>query len=230
MAVRSTWDYVGRYADFLRWAREVERTTPVLNGADVFAWNVDKAYLTRLGDVPVVPTTLVDGGAGVRAALAELGTAVLKPRVGSGGRGAVVADRPDDPRLAELPRDVPLVAQPFVDSVRTEGEVSVFVVDGEPVAQVRKVPAAGEFRAHEYRGAVVRPEPLGGEHATAARAAYAAAAGLTGRPLDYARVDLLRLDGAWCVGEVEATEPGLYLDVRPANAGPFADLVRARLG
>lgn len=225
VAVRSTWDYVGRYDDFLAWASRVARTTRVLNGPDVFAWNVDKAYLTRLDGVPVVPTLLV---ADREAAVRELGTTVLKPRVGAGGDGVVVVDRPDDPRLAELP-DLPLIAQPLVGSIRTEGEVSVFVLDGTPVAQVRKVPAAGEIRAHEHRGARVAVEPLGAEHEALARSASRAAAEAVGRPLDYARVDMLWLDGHWVVSEVEATEPSLYLDRVPANAGRFADLVAARL-
>ena len=37
---------------------------------------------------------------------------------------------------------------------------------------------------------------------------------------------MLRLaDGTLAVGELELIEPGLYLDVLPANAEPFADLV-----
>ena len=45
VAVRSTWDYHRRCAAALAWARAVERDTVLLNGADVFAWNADKAYL-----------------------------------------------------------------------------------------------------------------------------------------------------------------------------------------
>ena len=50
VAVRSTWDYHRRLPAFLAWAREVEAVTPVLNGADVFAWNADKAYLAELAE------------------------------------------------------------------------------------------------------------------------------------------------------------------------------------
>lgn len=224
VAVRSTWDYVTRPTEFLAWAASLDQAR-LLNGADVFAWNVDKSYLTRLGDLPVVPTLLVDDAA---AAVASLGETVLKPRVGAGGDGVVIADRPDDPRLADLP-DVPLIAQPLVASIRTEGEVSVFVLGGRPVSQIRKVPAAGEIRAHEHRGAVCRPEPLGEENAALALAAVEAAAGFTGRPLDYARIDMLRLAGRWVVSEIEVTEPGLYLDVVPTNAEPFVDVVQAAL-
>jgi hypothetical protein len=48
--------------------------------------------------------------------------------------------------------------------------------------------------------------------------------------VDYLRVDLLRWDGDWVVSELELIEPGLYLDVSPANAEPFADLLVERLG
>ena len=36
-------------------------------------------------------------------------------------------------------------------------------------------------------------------------------------------------DGRLVVSELELIEPGLYLDVLPENAEPFADLVAARL-
>src|SRR5436190_19697307 len=61
IAVRSTWDYHRRLPAFLAWARAVEERTPVLNGAEVFAWNADKIYLAELADeLPVVPTGLLD--------------------------------------------------------------------------------------------------------------------------------------------------------------------------
>ena len=48
VAVRSTWDYTERAEEFLAWAREVDGVTRLLNGADVFTWNHDKAYLAGL--------------------------------------------------------------------------------------------------------------------------------------------------------------------------------------
>ena len=49
VAVRSTWDYHRRIPEFLAWARSVEAQVPLLNGAEVFAWNADKSYLLDLG-------------------------------------------------------------------------------------------------------------------------------------------------------------------------------------
>ncbi len=51
-----------------------------------------------------------------------------------------------------------------------------------------------------------------------------------GSEIVYARVDLLRHRGVWCVSEVEVTEPGFYLDVVPEIADAFADALAGRLG
>ena len=68
------------------------------------------------------------------------------------------------------------------------------------------------------------------EAADVARRAVGAAEELLGERLDYARVDQMRLaDGSLAVSELEVTEPGLYLEVLPANADAFADLVVRRL-
>jgi len=123
------------------------------------------------------------------------------------------------------------VVQPLVPSVRTEGETSVFVLGGVPVSQVDKLPAGGEIRVHEHFGGSSRPVPLRDEAAGLAIAATSAVDLVLGVPLDYGRVDMMRLpDGTLAVSELEVTEPGLYLDVLPGNAVPFADLVADRLG
>jgi glutathione synthase/RimK-type ligase-like ATP-grasp enzyme len=236
VAVRSTWDYAARVPDFLAWVRRVESRARLLNGADVIAWNVDKAYLL---DVPgAVPTLVADSVAELAAAVRELGTTVVKPRIGNGGAGMLVTDDPDDPRLGrpvaghpDLPvLGGPWICQPLVESVRTTGETSVFVLDGAAVARVDKLPAEGEVRVHEHFGGRSAPARLTEDAAACATAAVGAVAARLGRPVDYARVDLLRGDdGGWLVGEVELVEPGLYLDVMPENAAPFARMVRRRL-
>ena len=240
VVVRSTWDYIERYEEFVAWARRIDDGgTRLLNGAEVFAWNVDKAYLAALGEgLAVVPTrtasTLEELASGVR----EFGTAVVKPRVGAGGAGVLVVDDPNDPRLGQEIDDHPelhngrgpWVVQPLVESVRTEGETSVFVLAGLPVSQVDKLPSGGEIRVHEHFGGSSRPVPMRDEASDLAVAAMAAAAAVLGSALDYGRVDMMRLaDGTLAVSELEVTEPGLYLDVLPSNAVPFVDLVVARL-
>lgn len=232
VAVRSTWDYHRRLPAFLAWAREVEAVTTLLNGAEVFAWNADKGYLVELADVvPTVPTMLLDDtdcAGGLAAALERWGSVVVKPRTGAGGVGVVVVESIDDPRLEGLVAG-PWIAQPLVESVRTTGESSVYVFDGVAAAQVDKVAAAGEVRVHELYGGRSRPVALDPERAAIAEGAVRAAAARLGADLAYARVDLMAWDGAWSVSELELIEPGLYLDVDPANADRFATLVAGRL-
>ncbi len=155
VAVRSTWDYQRRCAEFLDWARATERVTRLLNGAEVFAWNADKAYLTELaGVVDVVPTGLLDNDTlvtGLQAAVDRWGTAVIKPRTGAGGVGVVVAESIEDERLVGL-TPAPWIVQPLVESVRTTGETSVYVLGGRAVSQVDKRTGGDEIRVHEYHG------------------------------------------------------------------------------
>jgi glutathione synthase/RimK-type ligase-like ATP-grasp enzyme len=225
VAVRSPWDYDGRIEEFLAWARSVPR---LLNGVEVFAWNTDKAYLVELAEagVPVVPTVSVDGAAALPAALGLFPTAVVKPRVGAGGRGVfVVTNASNDVG------DGPWVVQPLVESVRTEGEYSVYVLGGEPRSMVRKLPAGEEIRVHEHYGGSTIAVPRTAEAADLARLTVRAAESLLGTELDYARVDAMRLaDGTLAVSELEITEPGLYLDVLPENGAAFAAVVARVLG
>jgi glutathione synthase/RimK-type ligase-like ATP-grasp enzyme len=227
VAVRSTWDYERRRGEFLDWARSVPR---MLNSATVFEWNTDKAYLTQLAEagVSVVPTVVVERQEDLLGAVAPFGHAVVKPCVGAGGRGVVVLDGSSD----EEPDfgSGPWVVQPLVESVRTEGETSVFVLGGEVVSQAQKVPAVGEIRVHELYGGSTVAASVSDEAAALARRTVGAAEAMLGERLDYARVDQMRLaDGTLAVSELEVTEPGLYLEVIPDNAAAFADLVVDRL-
>ena len=238
VAVRSPWDYVTRHAEFLAWATSLDASR-LLNGADVFAWNHDKRYLTELGELPVVPTVVADDRAGLARAVAGFGTAVVKPRVGAGGAGLIVVTDPADPRLGEAVKSHetypavggPWVVQPLVESIHTTGEVSVYVLDGRLASRFDKVPGAGDVRVNEEFGGRVRQADPGGlaEVGDLVLAAYDAMTARFGRPMDYLRVDLLEWEGDWVVSELELIEPGLYLDVSVANAAPFADLLQARL-
>ncbi|GAW50831.1 MULTISPECIES: ATP-grasp domain-containing protein [unclassified Nocardioides] len=232
VAVRATWDYHRRLAPFLAWARAVEERSTLLNGADTFGWNHDKGYLLELGAlVPVVPSEPASDDdllGGLSRALDRWGTVVVKPRIGASGVGLVIADRTDDPRLAGLTTG-PWLAQPVVESVRTRGETSVVVVGGRAVTQVDKLPATGEVRVHEEYGGRSVAVPVEDAAGALARRAVAAAEDLLGHPLDYARVDLMEHEGELVVSELELIEPGLYLDLAPEAAAPFADLVVARL-
>ena len=228
VAVRSTWDYISRHDEFLAWTASLDQSR-LLNGHDVFAWNHDKRYLMDLDDLPSVPTVWVTSATQLVAAVDSLGTAVVKPAVGAGGQGLAVlqAGLEEDQAAPHVERG-PVVVQPLVESVHTRGEASVYVLDGRLTQRFDKRPGAGDVRVNEEYGGTVRAVETGDVGDLVMRA-HAAMGARFGRPMDYLRVDLLEWGGAWAVSELELIEPGLYLDVSPANAGPFADLLEARL-
>jgi len=232
IAVRSTWDYDSRLGEFLGWASGLGPR--LLNGVAAFRWNTDKRYLLDLAAaaLPVVPTRAADTVEQARATAREFGLAVVKPRIGAGGRGLeVVRDpatwepQPADDAEGRPQRRGPWIVQPLIESIHHDGETSVFVMAGHPVAQVLKLPGTADVRVHEEFGGTSRAVPLDPDAARVAAEAIAVASELLDAELVYGRVDLMRYRGRLVVSEVEITEPGLYLDVSPAHAAPFADAV-----
>ena len=78
VVVRSTWDYVSRRDQFVRWASSLPWS---LNRAEVIAWNTDKRYLDELPGA--VPTQFVSPGESWEPPSAEY---VIKPTVSAGSR------------------------------------------------------------------------------------------------------------------------------------------------
>lgn len=229
VCLRSPWDYAARREEFVDWVRGVPW---LLNSAEIFSWNLDKSYLVALSAyVATVPSMVIDSAGDLPEALQTVGTpAVLKPAVGVGGAGVSIVRDAEEAVAALSPPSGRWLAQPLLDSVRSEGEWSVFVLDGNVISAALKHAAPGEFRVHEHFGGHIEHVGLSAELSELATATVAAAEHLLGLRLDYARVDALRgPEGTLLVSELEVIEPGLYLNVIPENAEVFADLVASRL-
>ncbi len=215
VVVRTPWDYTMRRAEFLAWVHATADVTRLVNPAKVIDWNSHKGYLLDLAaaGVPVVDTVLVRQAATQSTMDDALrrypGEVVVKPAVSAGARRTVRApagSRQAGEHLAELVATGDALVQPMREEVLTEGEVSLVYFAGEFSHAVRKVPAPGDYRVHEYHGGRVLPhEPTGAQLAVGA-AALAAAPGDT----TYARVDLVRLADP-AVMELELIEPELFL-------------------
>lgn len=227
VAIRTTWDYAEKFDAFVSWTRVVAQRTRLVNSAEVIAWNADKRYLHDLADwgLPVVPTAVVTTFAELEAAVTSHDVAVVKPAVGVGGIGLQVWHT-GDPVPAV---DRAMLVQPLVESVRSHGEVSVFVMAGAPVRQVVKLPAEGEVRVHPAHGGRYEVEALGAETSSLAVGAIGKVAARFGVDIPYGRVDLLRWSGSWVIGEIEVVEPSLYIDLDPAIAEAYVDAIVASL-
>ena len=240
--LRSTWDYVDRFDEFLAWCERCARQTRLLNPPGVVRWNTDKHYLVHLASagVPVVPTRFLEPGADAEAGLAdflaggpgscmvgavtEFDEFVVKPAVGAGSRDAVRYARCEADaalehvvRLTGAGRSVML--QPYLARVDAQGETAVLYLGGRFSHAIRKGPLLR--RGAGLVEGLFAPEDIRPRDAEPAELAVAAAA-FAAIPFEapaYARIDLIRDDAdAPAVLELELTEPSLFLMHAPGAA------------
>lgn len=254
LMVRSCWDYMDRYPEFLVWLDEVERSgIPVMNHPRVMRWNTSKCYVRDLGrhGAPVldgVYTEAAFDAPSLTEVMESRGwqNAVVKPLVGVSSKGVFRTSIEEaQARQADYEataRSSGAVVLPYLGAVERLGERSVFYADSEFVHAVRKLPPAGDFRVsgeREVLHTVLDPVPPAVRHAAAsvlqAAESYARhGLGLAPGAILYARVDLLPLTedegGPVVLNELELIEPSLYLGTgAPHAADRFARLMARRL-
>jgi hypothetical protein len=228
VVIRSTWDYHNAPEEFVAVLEQIGRSGVHLeNTLDLVRWNLNKTYLRDLErrGVPIVPTLWGSdlGPVDERAILGRLGTeaVVLKPVVGAGASHTYRLTRGSPAWSAAAAAFVHrgYLAQPFLPSVVTEGEYSLFFFGGELSHTVLKTPCSQDFRVQEEHGGFTRAVAASDRLMAAGRRVMAA----TGQVPLFARVDLVRLgrDG-FRLMELELIEPSLYFRMDPGAAGRFA--------
>ena len=234
VVIRSTWDYQHHLGDFLAVLETIAAATRLENELELCRWNLRKTYLRELQErgVPVVPTLYGASEPPDDGLFPQLGAEeiVLKPVVSANADSTFRLDRPAfaraAPELRERFAERPWMAQPFMESIAAEGEISTFHFDGQYSHAVLKTPAAGDFRVQEEHGGSIRaiePEP------GLRRAAEAALAALPVVPL-YARPDFVRDGDTWRLMELELVEPSLYFSHDEQAPARFAEALARRLG
>ena len=227
--VSSTWDYNTQPDRFRKWLRGVERKSRLRNERPLIEWNLDKRYLRELEEagVPTIPTIWTEPGAEdeIERTVAELSwkDVIVKPVVDLGAQRLA---RVETRMVARILRSLgePGMAQPFLPSLQTEGEISLLYIAGEFAHALRKRPARGDFRVQQQYGGTHELLDAPPAALEIGRAALAAA---PGEPV-YARVDLVADErGRLRVIELELIEPHLYLDVEPRSAESLAQAILA---
>lgn len=231
--LRSPWDYVARYDEFLAWLDRAGSATAIQNRPDVVRWSTDKRYLLELAaaGVPIVPTQLIEPGEPVDPALLA-GEVVVKPVVSAGSRHTA---RHTDAAAARahaeelLGRGRAVLVQPYQPAVDHHGETAMVFFGGTLSHGLRKGPlltadAAPRDHAEGPTSLEVRV-PSGHELDLAARVLAAAPPDLL-----YARVDCLPgPDGRPVLLELELAEPSFFVTYVPGAADRFARAVLEHL-
>ncbi len=233
------WDYPEDPARFLDVLSAIDRSAATLvNDLSLVRWNLSKSYLRDLqtGGAPIVPSRWFESfdPAGVEGSFewAGGGPIIVKPVVSTSAADTFLVAREEysdlRPRLAKTFDDRPFVVQPFIRSIRDEGECSLFHLAGEFSHAIVKTPKAGDFRVQEEYGATIATlEPSAELIAAADRVLRLVAPA----PV-YSRCDFVRgRDRRFVLMELELIEPSLYL--RTDSAAPerfakaFDDYVRS---
>lgn len=231
--VRSTWDYFHRADAFVGQLDALERAgVRVFNPAAVVRWNARKTYLEELAQrgAPTIPTLWADAATPRDVARAfetfEAAEIVVKPQFGAGSRDTIRLKRNgwSESDLIGASRGA-VMMQPFLPSIETTGELSLFWFGGQPAHAIRKRPATGGWYANVDGAQFVRGEASAAEWAAAGAVMAVSPAGLL-----YARVDLVDgADGRPLLIELEAIEPYLFLSFAPEGAASLVAALRAAL-
>lgn len=233
--VRSTWNYIHALPEFLAWTTRVGGA--LWNPPDVIAANAHKRYLVDLARAghQVVPTHLVERGAGVAAADAAReavhafanGAIVVKPAVSAGSfatrRFAADASARAEAVafVIELAATRDVLVQPYLASVDGHGERALVWIDGALTHAVRKSPRFSTDHESVSAALAIADDER--------RLAEAVLAPVASRLL-YARVDVARApSGEPQLMELELIEPSLFLGQEPAALGRFAGAIARRV-
>jgi RimK family alpha-L-glutamate ligase len=204
--------------------RLADRGLPVVNAPRALERTIDKHWTSRLLDdagLPTPDTVVTERADEALAAFRSLGDAVVKPLLGSGGRGIFRVSDEDHAwrafRALEQQRFV-IYLQEFIPHGRHD--LRLFVAGGEAVAAARR--EGDGWKTNLAAGARALPH-----RATAAQEDLAVrAAGVVGA--DYAGVDLLEAeDGRLLVAEVNGIPA--WEGIEKATGRDIAAVIAARV-
>jgi glutathione synthase/RimK-type ligase-like ATP-grasp enzyme len=234
--IRTIWDYFKHHAAFLGWLDRLDRLgVPTINDSALLRWNSDKRYLLELAahGVDVIPTRLASAAELPDVLAAMTGRqVVVKPSISGSAWHTLRGDAGDAAlaaAVAQLPRELDYLVQPFVPEVVSEGEWSLLYFAGEFSHAVLKRPAAGDYRVQGEHGGSAEPARPDAATLAAADRALATVAAIGHGDQAYVRVDGVVSGGRFLIMELELIEPFLHLAVHPAAAERLAQDVAERL-
>lgn len=226
--VGTTWDYWDYQEKFISTLKQISSQTRLYNSAEMINWNSHKGYLRELEakGAHLIPTLWLEDAtsSAAQASFEKLGSEdlVFKRQVGAGADGQHRLKAGD--AIPEMPH--PMMVQPFMPMIQTEGEYSFIFIDGELSHALIKRAKSGDYRIQStYGGYEEAIQPT----ASDIHAAKDILNALNEVPL-YARVDMIRADdGSLLLMELELIEPYLYPEQGQELGPRFAAAIAKRL-
>ncbi|WP_372365718.1 RimK family alpha-L-glutamate ligase [Candidatus Uabimicrobium sp. HlEnr_7] len=221
VVIRTTWDYYLQSDLFLGVLQEIaDSGCRLFNTLDIVRWNTNKNYLIDLQQkgIPVIPTKIIASQQERRTlfSLWKTNKVVIKPTISAGAYHTYLVEENQKIEIPDLP--VFYMAQPFCESVVSEGEWSFMFFGGQFSHAIIKRPQKNDFRVQEEHGGsvlLVKPEAADLEQATKV---------IESIPIQlYARVDMIRYEHKLHLVELELIEPQLYFQNSTAALSSFVE-------
>ncbi len=211
--VRTTWNYKEKPDAFAAFLRKAAEQAPVANDPRTILWNMNKRYLGELEamGLPVIPSAFVDTPGttidDLRNAL-DVQELVLKPLYGGGGFDMRRVEPGD--AGADIVPDTHF-AQPFINGILDQGELSFVFVEQEFSHALRKRPAAGNYLIHTHHGGADEAYDPTPAEIDACRAFLR----VMPAPVLATRIDVVPHQGKLLLVELEAIEAHLFPQYNP---------------
>lgn len=230
--VRSTWDYQSDPQKFLLILERINRSSAVLfNDLATLKWNMNKTYLADLKKrgVDIVPTVWDKKFSFEKLLnyfnLFNREEIIIKPNISANADNTFYLKKSEieskKEELENIFESRDFMAQPFMQSILSEGEYSFFYFGGQYSHTILKTPKPNDFRVQEEHGGLLK---LVNSNTKLQNIGSGIIKKLTATPL-YARVDLVRdSDDNFLLMELELIEPSLYFNMDVSAARKFASI------
>lgn len=224
--IRATWDYHTRINEFIPKMKLIASQTSLLNPVEVIQWNYHKSYLQELTQkgAPVMPTMVFDclSEEAIHTSFDAFCTQklIVKPLISANSLNTIITE-PGDTEALSVFKESECMVQPFVESISTIGEYSVYFYAGTFSHAIIKKPAKHDFRVQEDFGGTQEQIQPDEELMQAAQKVLK----LVPKGTFYARIDFVVYQEEYLLMELELIEPGMYFRFCEGAANNFASAI-----
>ena len=229
---RSTWDYFDRFSEFFKWFEKTRKVLKFINCPEIIYWNLDKHYLSDLkkSNINIPPTIFIEKlekqSLNALFKKTEWTKAVLKPAIAGAARETFLIKKEEhltyEKVLQRLIKKEAMLFQEFQNQIKSKGEISLMMIDGNFTHAVLKKAKPGDFRVQDDFGGTVLDYVPNKEEITFAEKAIAACPKAT----TYGRVDIFYdNNNLLSLGELELIEPELWFRKHPTAADKLANAI-----
>ena len=154
--VRQDPPYNIEYISSMHLLEQINSRTRIINNPQGIRNAPEKISMLKHNKI-IPPTMITRSKDEINIFLSKHGTSVIKPLYGNGGEGVFLLNKNDKNfnQIIEsfiLYKKEPFILQKFIPQVRN-GDKRIILIDGEPVAAIKRMPKNNEIRSNIHVGA-----------------------------------------------------------------------------